>query len=707
MRIGLILLALSSLAATSAAAEKTYRLKEVDLKQPILWGAECREPEGKGLAFGGEDQDAEDGCAHTRILVDGQWKDIHEELRAASSLKGRLDLSREVRDSLKAAVTQARAIYLRGLPAADEQAAVKTAVAPPIEKASSRLAAVLKSLQTVESLRAAYEGGQEGRAAQLWSAAMDSLKPLATSLTGGVSPDVLKTLQAAQVALEMATAMLDAEPSPRAMSPIAFDAKSGLYVLFGGDHLDYLTNDMWVFDPAKRRWFERHPKTAPLPRAGHSLKAAGDGKVVLSGGYTYANNTDYMGGQYKDVGDGEWTYDVAGDVWTGAGHAESPNRRAYRSRQYHPYFFLEGPKPDAAAGEAWLKDIPANTWVERKPPQVPRQNRDWGSITLDPDRDQILVWSGGHCAHGGTDVLHYHLATGRWELPYPVEFPLGQLYSNTSYPRGYNFNMRPWVTGHTYQNYAYDLLSKKLLFTGETKHCYFYDPDREDWAGRIPKPAGMVYGDCFYTLTLCPTPQGTFCWAKEGKVFRFDPAAKAWAEVKVEGKLPPPSVDYSTAVYDSKRNRLVLFRADYGKAYSGQVWALDLKALAATELSPVNMAAAAATTFGLDRACYEPQADLVLMGTLLPPDADGAQRTPAYDCAANRWVSLKIGYEVAGDKKTPQTPRGHSSGIVYDAKRKLVWGVETGRVAVFVLRLDAAKAAPFAVVGSWHAMTGL
>ena len=339
-----------------------------------------------------------------------------------------------------------------------------------------------------------------------------------------------------------------------------------------------------------------------------------------------------------------------------------------------------------------LKDTPANTWVERKPPQVPRQNRDWGSITLDPDRDQILVWSGGHCAHGGTDVLHYHLGSGRWELPFPVEFPLGQLYSNTSYPRGYNFNKRPWVTGHTYQNYAYDLLTHQLQFTGERRYCYNYDPDLADWQARVAKPAGMVYGDCFYTLTLCPTPQGLFCWAKEGKLFRLDPAAKTWAEVKVDGKLPDPAVDYSTVAYDSKRNRLVFFRGDYGKKYTGQVWALDLKSLAATELSPVNMAAAAAKTFGLDRACYEPQSDLVLMGTLLPPEADGFQRTPAYDCAVNRWVSLRIGYEAAGDKKTPQTPRGHSSGIVYDAKRQLVWGVETGRVAVFVLRLDAAKA---------------
>ena len=34
---------------------------------------------------------------------------------------------------------------------------------------------------------------------------------------------------------------------------------------FGGDHLDYLMNDTWVFDLAKKKWEQRHPKTAPPP----------------------------------------------------------------------------------------------------------------------------------------------------------------------------------------------------------------------------------------------------------------------------------------------------------------------------------------------------------------------------------------------------------------------------------------------------------
>ena len=48
----------------------------------------------------------------------------------------------------------------------------------------------------------------------------------------------------------------------------------------------------------------------------------------------------------------------------------------------------------------------------------------------------------------------------RWyKRAFPVEFPLGQLYSNTSYPRGYNLNRRPGMTGHTYQNYGFDPVS--------------------------------------------------------------------------------------------------------------------------------------------------------------------------------------------------------------------------------------------------------
>src|SRR4029450_12796935 len=194
----------------------------------------------------------------------------------------------------------------------------------------------------------------------------------------------------------------DAEPAPRALSPIAYDSTTKLFVVFGGDHIDYLTNDTWVFDPGKRQWSLRHPKEAPAPRANHQLKAA-DGKVTLTGGYTYTSNTDYVGGQYPEHKHDQWVYDIAADTWTGSKPTAS-DTRTYRTGRLHPDFYMQAPRP--AAQE--LK-IPSNTGGKMTPPHLPALNRDWGTAVLDPDRDLILRWSGGHSAHGGTDVLQYHL----------------------------------------------------------------------------------------------------------------------------------------------------------------------------------------------------------------------------------------------------------------------------------------------------------
>ncbi|MDB5299512.1 MAG: hypothetical protein JWO87_1175, partial [Phycisphaerales bacterium] len=419
------------------------------------------------------------------------------------------------------------------------------------------------------------------------------------------------------------------------------------------------------------------------------LKATGDGTVVLAGGFTYASNTDYVGGQYKDFPDVEWKYDAAADAWSGPNGATVPDSRTYRTGPFNPEFFLNGPPPDAAAFKAVLDALPANTWVKTNPPRLPRMNRDWGSAVLDPDRGLILRWSGGHSAHGGTDVLHYHIATNRWELCYPVEFPLGQLYSNTSYPDGYNFNLRPWITGHTYQNYGIDPVLKKMLFTGRERQVYFYDPDLGDWTGRGDKPKEMCYSGCFYTLTTTPTPGGLIAWTVAGKLFRFTAVDAAWHEIKPSrGSLPGACVDNSTVVYDTRRDRLLFAKKQYGDntPYDGELYSLDLRTLEAAPLSPQGKAAASDIPY-LCQLRYDSDHDLLFAGATLPPGADGVRRTPAYDCAANRWVSLKI----TGDDPSGPKGRNVSLGLMYDAKRKLFWAVDAD-CKVYVLRLDPATA---------------
>jgi len=673
--------AILALALLGQAKEKSYRLPSTDLKQQVIWGATCEVPDGPSLAFGGEDQRAADGNPHTRVKQDGVWKAIHEELGAKSPLRGSFA---ELVKGLVKLIALCRTGFYEGFldpPVIDRRGA------PAYQTATLFLAQLLELWDRAIPVLQREAAKLEGYDADQAKRAIDEVRKVRGRLLEGdpFSAAAIKTLTAAKAAMEIAAERVDAEPPPRALSPVVYDPKTNLFVIFGGDHLDYLTNDTWVFDPGKKKWFQRHPKEAPPPRGNHQLKAS-DGKISLSGGYTYTSSTDYVGGQYRDLNDGEWSYDVGADAWTG-GKGVDPDSRTYRTGRLHPDYYLQGAAPDPKEFARVLGELPANTWVRTKPPHLPALNRDWGTAVLDPDHDLILRFSGGHSAHGGTDVLQYHMKTNRWELCFPVEFPLGQLYSNTEYPEGVNFNRRPWVTGHTYQNYGYDPNFHRMLFTGRREGCFVYDPEAGDWTSRLEKPKGMVYGDCFYTLTLTPTPQGLVCWNHDGRLYQFE--KEAWVERTLRGeKLPGSVVDNSTLLYDPKRERLLFARKPYGDKtpYTGELHAVDVKTWTVASVSPAGKEAAAAVPY-LCQIRYDVENDLLLVGGTLPPGTDGVRRTPAYDPAGNRWVSLKL----AGDDPNGKNGRNVSLGLMYDAKRKLFWAVDTNS-HVFVLRLDPKSA---------------
>lgn len=696
MRIHLAFILLCLSVLTASGQQKSYRLNSVDLKPRVIWGAECRQPPGHGLAFGGQDQDSDDGRPHTRILIDGKWKAIHADLRNANPLQTLQQQIWSHRQTAKNTLARARFFYFQDT---EEDTLLQTDVRSPTVK-------LVEDLQALETTLASTVTGDADRQTQSEFARqhIGKARKLIPSFEDGIHPDALRSLHQAQIQLEIASEALDAEPPPRTMNcgtarrsqdesrpasdTLVYDSSTGLYVLFGGDHLDYLTNDTWVFDPKTLRWYQRHPQGAPPPRANHRLTASGDGKIRMTGGYTYSSNTDYLGGQYVDHNDGDWTYDLETNAWTGS-KLVSPETRIYRTGPFHPEFYFDGPKPDAEQFQAWLKTIPVNEWTTTDPPRLPRLNRDWGTARIDPDRDLILRWSGGHSAHGGTDVLHFHFATNRWELPFPVEFPLGQLYSNTSYPNGFNFNMRPWMTGHTYQNYHYDLPSRKLIKAGRPRHFYVYDPDLGDWTGRGVKPEAMQYNSCFYTLALTATPRGIVCWDKHGRVHRYDHQLEKWIELELSGDpLPGAYVDNSTIAYDSKRDRVLMINTlGYGKPFDGEVWSLDLKTRNVKALAPRGREHAHLFS-NVDKCCYDAENDLLLLGAYLK-DAGDHTPTPAYDCRRNRWITLNIKYATGtrGERTTRAFPHQRSDGLMFDPLRKLVWGTDTNS-QVYVLRLN-------------------
>jgi hypothetical protein len=664
------------------AQQKPFKIPPANLDEQIIWGSTCDGPDGFVLGFGGQDQKS-DELPRTRIKVDGQWKSMSEELRKKNPLQMYHDRCQKLAHAFRGVTARCRYLNLQGHNLGELPEALEVELKKISEPCRMEWASLAEDLKAAVLTQEGYEKQQLGRA-------LPRIKEPVKFTAALILDSAYEN-----VALEQAGVLLDAQPPARFLSPLAYDAKTKLFVLIAGDHGDYLTNDIWLFDPAKMKWEQRHPASAPPPRGGHTLKANGDGVVTLSGGYTYTSSISYLGAQYKELSDGDWTYDIAANTWKGSGQGVPPHARVYRTGPFNPDYFLKGAKPDAAATKQELDAIGANRWVERKPPHKPEMVRTWGHAVLDPDHDLVLIFSGGHSAHCGSDVLHYHLATNRWELTSPVEFPLGQTYSNTSYPEGYNLNKRPWVTGHTYQSYNYDPLSQKLYLNARVNNTYVYDPVVGDWIGRFPKPKPMVYNDCFYTLNTLPTPHGLVCWTGHGGLFKLDPAKREWQEVQRSGaKLPSAVVDSSTFVFDSNRDRLIFVRSDYGKKNDGNLHSLDLKTGEVRKSAPANAAALAALDLkGVDRAVYDPDHDLVLFSALLPGEADKPRRALAYDCAADKWLSLAISYEVGKDKR-PAHPGGpgHSCGLLFDARRKIIWGIDTHDCRVYALRLDPTTA---------------
>lgn len=656
---------------------KPYRLPGVDLKQNIIWDTQVDGPNDMRLAFGGQDQSAKEGAVRTRIFKNNQWNDLSTILAKDNVFWATVSQWRKLAESNRAMLAVWRRAYLTATPLTEDQRRSHEIFVQLQHK-------VIESTHTEFKVIAPTEHQNE-----IIDRAKKLLPVWQPKVPATITRPMVESLTERQRQLERAIDLMDSEPAGRALPGLVYDAKTNHYVLFGGDHLDYLTNDTWVFDAAQLKWELRLPPTAPPARAKHTLTAKGDGTIVLAGGYTYANNTDYMGGQYLDHQDGDWVYDIKANTWTGKDRGVEPNQRVYRTGPFLPETYVQGDAPDPKAFAQWLNDVPVNTWKKTNPPKRPHMQRDWGTAVLDPTHGMILRWSGGHCAHGGTDVLHYHLATNRWELCYPVEFPLGQLYTNTEYPAGFNFNQRPWVTGHTYQSYGYDEASQKMVFLGQQKHAYIYDPLQGDWVERHPKPPGLDYNSCYYTLTLTPTPHGLICWTQQGKLWRYASAKNHWEELKLEGeKLHGSVVDNSTVTYDSKRDRLLFFRKAYGDkvVYDGQLQEVDWSTKKVRTIVPANAEAARDVPY-LCQIRYDATNQLLLVGGTLPPGADSKRRTPVFDCAKDEWGSVLL----EGDD--PNGPRGRnvSLGLMFDAKSKQFWAVDTYS-QVYVLKLDPKKA---------------
>lgn len=122
-------------------------------------------------------------------------------------------------------------------------------------------------------------------------------------------------------------------PSPRGYSPMVYDPVNKKIVLFGGDHLDYLTNDTWVYDCATKTWSQKNPAISPSPRAGHALLYMPKSHdIVLVNGYQYSDSSSF-GIRYIPVAE-VWRYDLLQDRWDLIKHMNAtdtfPSKEVYK-----------------------------------------------------------------------------------------------------------------------------------------------------------------------------------------------------------------------------------------------------------------------------------------------------------------------------------------------------------------------------------------
>jgi hypothetical protein len=707
---------------------------------------------------GGSVPGAAGGCVGNWIysIEKNEWRRAEfgsaplRELRAALEAAGRAQ---------KDVVATARNLFYAALPATEEAKVVQAKLAPA-QAAALKLVTELAGGIEKRGAAAGADPASLARAVTLANDAM-ARSVIATEgfAAGKLDAALIAAAEDASWRLDETTAALAPEPTPRRYACGQYDSSRKLFMLFGGDHGDYMLNDTWLYDCARRSWRQVWPKTSPAPRYGAQMFwLPAQKKFVMLAGSTYLRQMVYQRFDEKLPPD-LWTFDAGTLTWellvkpgaemkklssdnapifavnnpvvlTAGGVLICPSvggnsyqdfmvsstwmvrldpaaadaaltaregvaggGRTYRSQRvnaYDPQWYDAAPRGASEEIDKLVAALPANQWVEMPTAPRPCPERSWGTSVYDPDHDQILFWTGGHCADPADIVHHFHPGINRWSIPYVAG---GGVLGN-------QLTGRPDCCNHTYHNYAFDPISRKMV-AAHRAGTHVYDPEKRDWVAFTPE---QIFPYNTYSAKCVGTPKGVVAWAGgcgdggPGKIHfqLFDVKTLKWTPLPVKGTVPPDvHGDEGGLTWDAKRNVLYLHASKAYQAGDGRVHRYDFATGEMTVLDPKGR-----DTIG-DKFCkyretvYLSDADLVLFGM-----GFANNRQIAYDPEKNRWVVLNISktsakatYDAAKGTWSFAAPKADDKvgSITFspslDTKRNVLWAPSDYK-AMYVLKLD-------------------
>lgn len=174
-------------------------------------------------------------------------------------------------------------------------------------------------------------------------------------------------------------------PSPRMGGQIAYDAKDGYVLLFGGYGGDdgIALQDTWEFKAGQ--WTQIYPNVHPTARAyGYMAYDAKDGYVVLFGGTSNGTSAP-----------DSWTF--TGGQWTALSSAGAPSPRSYGSTAYDThdgYIVLFGGAYDNGTEVPQTWTFSGGTWTEVFPSVSP-PDLGSGMLSDDPALGGVLGFGEG------------------------------------------------------------------------------------------------------------------------------------------------------------------------------------------------------------------------------------------------------------------------------------------------------------------------